>query len=291
MPTLVGRERLLEANARMEVSSSVAGIVGPGIGGALVQLVTAPVALVVDSLSYVASALFVASVRVVEPAPISDADRASVRADIAQGLRLVAATPILRALVGCGSIHNFFSRMIDALFILYMVDGLRLEPAAIGVVFAAGGPGALLGALVVQRLGGRFGVGPTIVVTQVLTGVARLLIPLAGGPAWLAIAILAASEFLLGFVRIAFNVSQVSLRLSITPDRMHGRVNATMRFVMWSVTPFGALAGGLLAGTTLGLRGTLLIAGAGVLVATLPLLAPSLRQVQAIPVEGDGSRR
>ena len=139
LPTLVGRERLLEANARIEASSSVAGIVGPGIGGALVQVLTAPIALVVDSLSYVVSAAFISSVRVTEPPPIPDEERASVRGQIVDGLRLVAATPILRALVGCGSIHNFFSRMIDALLILYMVDGLRLEPAAIGIVFAAAG--------------------------------------------------------------------------------------------------------------------------------------------------------
>jgi predicted MFS family arabinose efflux permease len=173
--------------------------------------------------------------------------------------------------------------MIDAIFILYAVDGLRLEPAAIGLVFAAGGPGALLGALAVGPLGGRIGIGRTIVVTQVLTGVARLLIPLAGGPVWATIAILAASEFLLGFVRIVFNVSQVSLRLAITPDRMHGRVNATMRFIMWGVTPFGALAGGLLATTALGLRGTLLVAAIGVLVAFVPLLARPLRSVATIP--------
>ena len=286
IPTLVGRERLVEANARMEASSSVAGIVGPGIGGALVQIVTAPIALIIDSVSYVVSALFIGSIRVEEPPPIPDAERAGIRQQIGEGLRLVAATPILRSLVTCGSIHNFFSRMIDALFVLYAVDSLRLEPAVIGLVFAAGGPGALLGALAVQRLGGRIGVGWTIVLTQVLTGVARLLIPLAGGPVWLTIAVLAASEFLLGFVRIAFNVTQVSLRLAITPDRMHGRVNASMRFIMWGVTPFGALAGGLLASTGLGLRGTLIVAGLGVLVATVPLLARPLRTVRSIPASG-----
>jgi MFS family permease len=284
MPTLVGRERLIEANARMEASSSVAGIVGPGLGGALVQVLSAPIALVIDSVSYLVSALFIGWVRVTEPPPIPDENAGNVRTQIAEGLRLVAATPVLRALVACGSMHNFFSRMIDALFVLYAYDSLGLEPAAIGIVFAAGGPGALLGALAVERLGGRIGVGRTIVVTQVLTGIARLLIPLAGGPIWLTIAVLCASEFLLGFVRIAFNVSQVSLRLAITPDRMHGRVNATMRFVMWGVTPFGALAGGLLASTALGLRGTLLVAAVGVLIAFVPLLVRPLRSVQSIPI-------
>lgn len=149
-------------------------------------------------------------------------------------------------------------------------------------MFAAGGPGALLGAVVAERLGARLGIGPTIVAMQVLTGVARLLIPLAGGPAWLAIATLAASELLLGFTRTIFDVSQVNLRLAITPDRMHGRVNATMRFVMWGATPFGALTAGLLATTVLGLPGTLAVAAVGVLCAFVPFLARELRSVRTI---------
>jgi predicted MFS family arabinose efflux permease len=283
VPTLAGRDRLVEANARLEASNSVAAIVGPGLGGLLVQLLTAPVALIIDAISYLVSAGFLASIRVAEPPPIPDEERASIRGQIGEGLRLVGAMSVLRALVSCGSIHNFFSRMIDALFVLYMVDGLGLGPAGVGIVFAAGGPGALLGAFLVGRLGRTLGVGPTIAVTQLLTGVARLLIPLAGGPVWLAVTVLVASEFLLGLVRIVFNVTQVSLRVAITPDRMHGRVNATMRFVMWSVTPFGALAGGLLAATALGLRGTIALAGVGVLAATLPLLVPGLRTIRRMP--------
>jgi MFS family permease len=283
IPTLVGRDRLVAANARMEASNSTAAIIGPGIGGLLVQLLTAPIALVVDAVSYLVSAAFIASLKVREPAPIAPADRESVRRQIVEGLRHVAGVPVLRALVTGGAIHNFFSRMIDALLVLYAVNELHLRPVEIGLVFAAGGPGALLGAIGVGWLGRRLGVGPTIVGMQVLTGVARLLIPLAGGPAWLAIGTLAASECLLGFVRTAFNISQVSLRVAITPDRMHGRVNATMRFVMWGVTPFGALAGGLLATTVLGLRGTLAIAAVGVLLAFLPFMSRGLRTVREIP--------
>ena len=289
IPTLVGRERLVAANARMEASNSAAAIVGPGLGGLLVQLLTAPVALVIDAVSYVISAAFIASLRVSEPAPIPQADQAGVRGQIAEGLRFVAAAPVLRALVAGGSIHNFFSRMIDALFVLYAVNELHLGPVEVGLAFAAGGPGALLGAIGVEWLGRRVGVGPTIVGMQVLTGVSRLLIPLAGGPVWLALLTLAASEFILGFVRTAFNISQVSLRVAITPDRMHGRVNATMRFVMWGVTPFGALAGGILATSALGLRGTLAIAAVGVLVAFLPFMSRPLRTVRTIPSGTDAT--
>ena len=283
MPSLVGRDRLVEASSRMEVANSVSSIVGPGLGGFLVQVLTAPIALVADALSFLFSAALVGSIQVDEPPPIPIAERASVRGQIAEGLRLVVATPVLRALASCGAIHNFFSRMIDALFVLYAVKELGLGPVELGLVFAAGGPGALLGAVAVGWLGRRVGVGPTIVWMQVLTGVSRLLIPLAGGPAWLVLLVLGGSEFLLGFVRTAFNVTQVSLRLAMTADRLHGRVNATIRFLMWCVTPFGALAGGLIATTALGLRGTLLMAGIGVFVAFVPLLAQPLRTVRTIP--------
>ena len=283
IPTLVGRDRLVEANARMEVTNSVSLVAGPGLGGLLVQVLSAPIALVVDSISYLVSAFLLAGIRVTEPPPIPDADRAGVRDQIAEGLRLVASAPALRALVTCGAIHNFFSRMLDALVVLYAVDHLGLSPLQVGLFFAAGGPGALIGAVTVSRLGRRLGVGPTIVAMQVLTGVSRLLILVAGGPAWLALLTLGTSEFLLGFARTAFNVTQVSLRVAITPDRLHGRLNATMRFVMWSVTPFGALAGGFLATTILGVRGTLAVSAVGVLFAFLPLLVRELRQTREMP--------
>jgi predicted MFS family arabinose efflux permease len=288
MPTLVGRGRLVEGSAKLEASHSVASIVGPSLGGYLVQVLTAPIALLVDSVSYLVSAGTLASIRVAEPPPLPRAEEATIRRQIGEGLRLVTATPILRSLVACGSIHNFFSRMIDALFVLYAVDSVGLSPVDIGLVLAAGGPGALIGATVVERAGRMIGVGRVIVVSQVLTGISRLLVPIAGivGGGAAAIIVLAASTFLLGLVRVTFNITQVSLRVAITEDRMHGRVNATMRFVMWGVTPFGALAGGLLAVTALGIEGTLVLAGIGVLTATVPLLVPALRSVRDIPAHG-----
>ncbi|HEX5012681.1 MAG TPA: MFS transporter [Candidatus Limnocylindrales bacterium] len=285
VPTLVGRDRLVEGNAKLEASHSVAAIVGPGLGGALIQALTAPIALVIDTLSYLVSAAALTAIRLAEPPPIPAEHEATIRQQIAEGLRLVLARPTLRALVACGAIHNFFSRMIDALLVLYAVDVIGLGPAEIGLVFAAGGPGSLVGALTVEGLGRRLGVGRVILASQVVTGLARLMVPAAAlvarGPA--AVTVLAMSMFLLGFVRTTFNITQVSLRVAITEDRMHGRVNATMRFVMWGVTPFGAVAGGLLAASGLGLDGTLALAGVGVLLAFVPLLTPAIRTVASIP--------
>jgi predicted MFS family arabinose efflux permease len=285
VPTLVGRGSLTEANAALEASSSATAVAGPGLAGVLVQVLGAPFALVVDALSFLFSAAMVGSIRAEEPPPMRDEERRPALEQIREGIRLVVSTPVLAALVRGGSVHNFFSRMIDALFVLFATRALGLDAATIGFVFAAAGPGSFAGSILASRVSKRLGVGSTIVAGQALTGITRLLIPaalIAGSPVGHAV-ILGLSMFLLGLARSVFNITQVSLRVAITPDRMHGRLNATMRFVMWAVTPAGALAGGLLASTTLGLEGTLTIAGIGVLAATLLFLAPGLRTIGAMP--------
>jgi len=289
VPSIVGRDRLVEANARLEVSSSVASIVGPGLGGALIQLLTAPVALVIDALSYLFSAVMVWTVRVAEPITQAGPGSAPILQQLLDGLRVVVGVAPLRNLMLGGTIHNFFSRMIDALFVLYAVGSLGVSPAGIGLVFAAAGPGALLGAVAVGRINRVVGVGPAIAGLQVLTGVSRLLIPIGGltaaanvGEGAGTLVVLGASSFLLGFARTAFNVTQVSLRVAITADELLGRMNASIRFLMWSVTPFGAVAGGLLAASAVGIRGTMWLAGAGVLLGFVPFLAPSLRRIRSI---------
>jgi MFS family permease len=289
VPTLVGRPDIAPANAALETTTSVMAIVGPGLGGVLVQLLTAPVALVLDATSFIVSAALVGSIRVQEPPPIAAAARRPMLEEIGEGVRYVARTPVLAALVRGGSIHNFFGRMIDALFVLYASRELGLNAAAIGLVVAAAGPGSFIGSLVATRVAQRVGLGRTIWGAQILTGIARLLVPIAAGGVLLSATWLAASMFLLGVARTVFNVNQVSLRLAITEDRMHGRLNATMRFVMWGVTPLGALAGGLLATTGLGVRGTLAVAGAGTLLAAIPFLTAALRSLREVPSSGVAS--
>lgn len=291
VPTLVGREAIIEANAVLEATNSVALVAGPGVGGLLVQAIGAPFALLADGASFLFSATLVGSIRVAEPPPIPRRDRASVVDEIGAGIRYVASVPALAALVRAGAVHNFFSRMMEALFVLFASRRLGLDAATIGLVVAAAGPGAFVGSLLASRTARVLGLGTTVWSMQALTGVARLLVPAAllvvpvngasSGSASASI-VLGAGMFLLGVARTIFNVNQVSLRLSITPERMHGRMNATVRFVMWGVTPFGALAGGFLASTPLGLDATLVLAGVGVLAATLLLLAEPLRRMSSI---------
>jgi MFS family permease len=266
LPSLVDRRQLPTANSRLEATYSATGIVGPGAAGALVQVLSAPIAIVVNSVTLVLSAALLVSMRTPEPPLLADTERRGMRSQIAEGLGLVLRHRLLRPVMACGMTHNFFRRMFEALFVLYVVTEVGVSPALLGLVIAAGGPGALLGALAAVPVARRFGVGPTIVGAQVLTGVACLAAPLAAGPIWIAAIVLAGGEFLLGLARTLFNITQLSLRQAITPDRLQGRVNATMRFMMWGVTPVGALAGGLL-GSAIGLRQTLLLAAVGVLAA------------------------
>ena len=288
IPTLVGRADIAEANAALEATTSIAAIAGPGIGGLLIQVLTAPFALLLDALSFLVSAALIGSIRIEEPASIPDTERRPMFEQIREGLRYVRDTPVLFALVRGGTVHNFFGRMFDALFVLYAARELKLDPTTIGLVLAAGGPGAFAGSLVATTAARRLGLGTTIWGGQVLTGFARILVPLAGvgllgASAPISTLTLAASMFLLGLARTVFNINQLSLRLAITADRMHGRLNATMRFVMWGVTPFGALAGGALASSTIGIQGTLFLAAIGTFAATGPFLLPAIRDLRRMP--------
>ena len=271
LPSLVPRQELVDANAALEVGSSTSIVVGPSVGGVLVQTLGAPLAIAADALSYLFSVCTLGLIRAPEPPPIPVEHRAGMRQQVAEGLVHVLRHPLLRPIMACGTIHNFFSRMIDALFVLFAVTVAGLDPIALGLVFACAGPGAMIGALLSNRLPARMGLGRTLVAAQVMTGISRLMVPFAVGSTAFAGAVLGVSTFLLGAARPVFNVNQLSLRQAITPDRLHGRVNATMRFVMWGVTPVGALVGGV-AASVLGVQPVLLVAGAGVSAATLALI-------------------
>lgn len=285
LPFLVGRPRLVEANSWSRLSGSVAQIAGPGFGGVLIELITAPLALLATAGSAAVSALLLLWVRVSEPAAAVRVQGRSVVGEIRDGLGIVLGDRDLRAIMLTGTTHNVFSNgMLVALYVLFAVDVLGLSPAEIGLVFAAGGPGSMLGAVVAGRLSRAFGLGMTVGAMQVLTGVARLAVPLAAllGPAFL---VLAAGEFLLGVARSVFNINQLSLRQAITPDHQQGRMNASIRFVMWAVVPFGALAGGWLGGA-IGLLPTISLGVAGTFAASLWIFLSPVRRLRAAPTAG-----
>jgi predicted MFS family arabinose efflux permease len=277
LPTLLPREDLVAGNSRTHFSASLARTAGPGLAGLLVQWLTAPVAILVDIASFVASGLLVRSIRHAEPKPEAR-DRRILPGGI-EGLRHVARHPVLRPLVVCGATHNFCSTMIVAVYLLYLTKSLGMTPALLGLVLLAGGVGSVAGSLLAGDATRRIGIGPVLILSQAVTGVARLLIPLAAGPRGVVIACLMLSELLLGAMRSIFNITQISLRQAITPAEVQGSVNASIGFLLWALTPLGAIAGGFL-GERLGVRPTLWIAGSGVLASTL--LAIGLRGTKGV---------
>ena len=282
LPSLVERGRLVEANSKLEATKSAARVAGPGLGGVLVGLLGAPLAVLIDAMSFLGSALFLARIRVTEPAAAKSHARAGALAAIGEGLRVVVRHPVLKVLAGCSATTNLFGLMFQAVYVLYMTRDLGLSAVTVGLVFATGGVGALAGALVAEPAARRFGPGPTMTWAQLLFGLTGMAVPLAVLVPRVALPMVVASEFAQWMTWIVYSVNALSVRQAITHDRLQGRVNATMRFIVGGALPIGALIGGALGGV-IGLPLTLVVAELGMLLAFLWLLLSPVRSLRAMP--------
>lgn len=282
LPSLIRREDLVEGNSKLEVSSSAAEVLGPGLSGILVQLFTAPLAILLDAVSFLFSALSLALIRTPEPRAKQPADGQSVHRDVIEGLRVTLGNGVLRALAGAAATDVFFGSFIGTLYALYAIRDLGMSPALLGIVIATGGAGQLAGAISAGPVTRRFGLGPTLVGLTIAHGLMALLIPLAGGTVVMAASILIASQIVGDLAIAAYSVNEVSLRQSITPDRLLGRVNASTHFVVGGIGPLGALAGGVL-GQALDLRPTLAVAAIGIILSCLWLLFSPVRSLRDQP--------
>jgi MFS family permease len=285
LPSLVKREQLIEGNSKLEMSRSVAMILGPGAAGGLVQLVTAPIAITVDAISFLLSALFLGWIRTPEPAPRPSEQRESIWEEVSEGLRLVSSDKLLRAVAGCIGTLGLFNSVLEAVLILYVTRELGIGPGPLGLAFAGGSVGFLLGTLLPGWVTRRFGLGPGIIGGLLLVGLSDLLIPLLAGSMAVVVImmVLMTAQFFFGLGFVIFNTGQVSLRQALTPDHLQGRMNAVMSFIDWGVVPLGGLLGGGL-GETIGLRSTLLLAALGEILATLWLLLSPMRSLPEQPV-------
>ena len=287
LPSIVERDELVEGNSKLQVSQSAAQIAGPGVAGYLIGLFTAPFAVLLDAASFVASAFFVFLIRRPEPPVVHPADEAgtkrpSIWSDIREGLGFVLGNPALRAIAAGTSTSNLFSSIGFATIIIYLADSryLGLTPATIGLVFGVGNVGALVGALTANRLAARFGVGPTIIGTLFVGGFNLLFV--AAAPAASPIPFIVAGGLLGGFSQMAYNINQVSYRQAICPPRMQGRMNATVRFLVWGTMPIGSIVGGILA-TAIGVHEAIWIGAILSLTpAIFPLLSP-VRHIRTMP--------
>jgi MFS family permease len=284
LPSLVTRHQIIEGNSKLEISRSAAQIGGPGFGGALVEIFTAPYAVLVDAVSFLSSALFVLRIRKQEEAPTTtseDGTRTSMRTELTEGLRFVLGNPYLRAQAGCTATSNFFFSLAFSVYIVFAVRELGLSAGVIGIVFSVGASGSLLAAVTATRISRRFGIGPTTIAVTLVQGPATLLAALA--PAGnRAIPFLLGSQLVLAFVIVVYNIVQVSYRQAICPPRLQGRMNSVMRFIVWGTIPPGTLAGGAL-GTWIGLRETIVIGAVGGGLSFLWILLSPQRQLREMP--------
>jgi len=277
LPSLVDRDRLLDGNAKLELSRSGAQLVGPGFGAVLVQVFTAPLAILADAVSFAGSAVLIAAIRKREEfTPPPPADRQKLSTEIGEGLRYVIRHPLLRPIMFTTGILNLAFGATQAVLLVFAVRDLGFTPIEVGVVLIAGNAGGMLGALASGRIGTRFGYGPMILVSVAAYAAASVLFPIA--PADLGTVAVAAGLFLTGASSIIYNIGQVSLRQAVTPDRLLGRMNSSMRFAVWGVIPLGAALGGL-GGGVIGTRAVLWLAFGIGLLAVLP---PALSRLRAV---------
>jgi len=276
---LVPRSAYVDATSKLSLSRSLSFIAGPAVGGGLVQALTAPIAIVVDAVSFLGSALLLGRIPVTEAPP--PPRRSSTLALVREGLVLVFRHPVLRAALGCTSTVNFFTFIATALLVLYASRDLGLSAGAIGIAFGGGALGGLAGAALAPRVSRAIGLGRTAMIGVVLFPAPLALTALISGPTWAKVAMLAAIELVSSVGVMLMDVNLNALLTAVTPDDARGRRAGAYSAVNYGIRPLGALVGGAL-GTTIGLRPTLVIAGLGGTLAVFWLLASPVRHIATI---------
>jgi MFS family permease len=282
LPALIEREHLVDGNSKLQLTVSVAQVAGPSLSGGLIAAITAPYAIVADAVSFVISTIFMVRMRHREELPERAAGEAHPKMwpQVKEGLQWVVGNRYLRPIAGCTGTSNFFGQILFAVFVLYAVRVLHLSALVLGAVFAVGSLGSIAGALAANRLRKRLGVGPAIVAYAVIFSCAGVLFPLA--PRSFPVPFLTAGMAIFGFASVAYNITQVSLRQAITPERLQGRMNAAMRWIVWGTIPLGTLAGGAI-GQTIGLRAALWVGAVGSIPVFLWVLLSPVRSIREMP--------
>ncbi|NUR31434.1 MAG: MFS transporter [Catenulispora sp.] len=284
LPVLLEREDLVDGNGKLGTTAAFAQFAGPSIGGVLVGALGAARSLIADAASYGASALTLFLIRTPEPPPHPGHRERRIRDDIKEGLHFVVRHPILRRVVACTGTGNLFNSMMMAVEMPFMVRVLHLKPSGVGLVLTLGAVGGIVGGVVAGPLANRFGSARIIWLSQLVIGLPAFLAPLAT-PGW-GVLFYAAGLAFFGMMAVVYNVAQVSYRQAITPHALLGRMNASVRFIVWGTMPLGALLGGLF-GTWFGLRATVWIAVAGSYAAAMWVFFSPLRGMRDVPATPD----
>ncbi|NED91179.1 MFS transporter [Streptomyces sp. SID11233] len=280
IPSLVGRDRLVEGNSKLESTTSASQTAGPAVAGVLVQ-VGAAAGVTVQAVSYLFSGLLLLRIRKPEPVP-ERAGTGNMGAEIRSGLRFVLRNPLMRAVAGSAATYNFFYAVQSPLVVLLLVGEAGFSGATAGALMAVGGAGGLLGAATSGWISRRVGQVRVIWLAYLVTIPTVVLLPLTG-TGW-RVVFFVVPWFTAAYGLVVYNVAQVSFRQAMCPDRMLGRMNASVRFLIWGIIPFGGLTGGAL-GEWVGVRGALSVAAVGMASGVLWLLCSRLRRMRDIPVD------
>ncbi len=280
LPALVGRAELLEGNSKLAASSSVAEIGGFGISGFLVQAFTAPGAVLVNAAGFAWSAIWIRRIHTPEPPGVAIEDRTSVWRESIEGASFVFRDGILRSLAGATIILNFGGRIISVVFLLYLAGEIGWKPGALGLFFAVGGVTSIFGALVANRSWGG-GLGPTMVGSVLIRALGAVCMPLTTSVSAVGGGLLVANQ-LTDPAWMYYEINEVTIRQSVTPDRLLGRMNATMRTLEGAAMILGTAAGGIL-GELIGLRETLFVAVATIASAAIWLSLTPVGRLKRTP--------
>jgi MFS family permease len=279
LPELVGRDGLVEGNAKLQGSESVSQIAGPSVGGLLISAISGPYAVLLDALSFLWSAGWVAAIGARPPKPERRDDRHLGR-EIMQGLRFVLGNPLLRAIAICTGSSNLFSNVAFAVTYILLARQLHLSAGLIGLLMSLGAVGGLIGSLIASRVAARLGQGPTIWMSSLVIAPTAFVLPFAQRD-W-TLGLLAVAMVFGSAGVVIYNITQVSFRQGLCPPALLGRMNATMRFLVWGTMPLGAFIGGIL-GTTIGVRQTLLVAAIAGCLPFLSVILSPLRTMRELP--------
>lgn len=281
VPTLIRPERLIEANSKLTGAQESIEVAGFGLAGAIVQMITAPGAILVDALSFLISAISLGLIRAPDPAEggSNATEAGGVVAEALAGLRFVWRDRIVRALTAARATEQFFIQMFVVVLMLFLVRDLDLSPLVIGLLFGIGGVSSLVGSIVAERAARAFGLGAALIGSFGLYRLATLFVPLAGGPWWLVLLLVGGSQ-VFDAASIVFDIHARTLVQRITPDEFLGRVNASMRVVNWGAMLTGTIVGGVLA-ELVGVRETMWVGAVGAIFATYWLIASPIRGLQA----------
>ena len=288
LPNLVQRSELADANGKLSTSMSVSQVAGPALTGTLIALISAPAVLLIDSLSFLVSGLFISRIRHRErPASATMGNRHFWR-EVREGLHALVSSPVLRAVTASSATINLAGYLFLSVYVLYMIDDLGLSAAGVGFVYASGGVGSLLGSLVARPLSARYGVGPTLVWSAVGFGVFGLTVPLAILVPEFALPLVIVAEGLQWLTLIVFNVIKLSLRQALTPDRLMGRVSASSQVLIGGMMPVGSVLGGAI-GSLYGVQTALLVGCGGMLLAAAWVWWSPVRTIGTMPELPDAS--